>query len=203
MNGNQNLKSYGWLLSKFYTLMVKFSDNKYIINEFRKRIDHSKKILELGSGPGNDYGILMKYYDITGSDYSETFLKILRKKFKNDQFLNINALTVETKEKYDVIYSNKVLHHLTTENLATSLNRQYEVLNEGGVLFHTMWKGTDVKIKEKSIPDIRYERDALEKIIASLSNKFVIKEFIVYKELTKNDSFIIVMEKNSSLEAHV
>jgi cyclopropane fatty-acyl-phospholipid synthase-like methyltransferase len=143
MKDNNDLKSYGWLLSKFYTLMVIFSDNKYIIDEFKKRIDKSKKILELGSGPGNDYGVLVQDYDITGSDYSETFLKILRKKFNNDRFLKINALTMETEKKYDVIYSNKVLQHLTTENLATSFKKQYEVLNEGGILFHAMWKGKE------------------------------------------------------------
>ena len=196
MKDNNDLKSYGWLLSKFYTLMVIFSDNKYIIDEFKKRIDKSKKILELGSGPGNDYGVLVQDYDITGSDYSETFLKILRKKFNNDRFLKINALTMETEKKYDVIYSNKVLQHLTTENLAASFKKQYEVLNEGGILFHAMWKGTSSKEKEKSMPDIRYERDDIKKIMG----KFIIKDFIVYKELKENDSFIVVMEKNSNPE---
>jgi trans-aconitate methyltransferase len=196
MKNNNNLKSYGWLLSKFYTLMVKFSKNEYIIGEFKNRIDRSKKILELGSGPGNDYKVLVKDYDITGSDYSETFLRILRSKFPEDKFLRINALTVETKEKYDVIYSNKVLHHLTPEHLALSLKRQYETLNDGGILFHTMWKGNIVNIKENSMPDVRYERDGIEKILNSITNKFTIRDFIVYKELKIDDSFIVVMEKN-------
>lgn len=200
MKNKDDLKSYGWLLSRFYTLMVRFSDNGYIMNEFKIRIDRSKKILELGSGPGNDYGVLVKDYNITGSDYSETFLKILRKKFKNDRFLKINAITMETEGKYDVIYSNKVLHHITEEQLSISLKRQYEILNEGGILFHTMWKGTTIEskknTKKKSMPDIRYEREGIGKIIG----KFSIKDFIVYKELKKDDSFIVIMEKNSNPE---
>ncbi len=48
----------------------------------------------------------------------------------------------------------------------------------------------------KSMPDIRYEREGIEKIIG----KFSIKDFIVYKELKKDDSFIVIMEKNSNPE---
>lgn len=46
------------------------------------------------------------------------------------------------------------------------------------------------------MPDIHYEREGINKI----KGKFIIKEFIVYKELKKDDSFIVVMEKNSNLE---
>jgi len=200
MKNNRDLKQYGWLLSIFYTLMVKFSDNSYIMNEFKKRIDNSKKILELGSGPGKDYEILAKDYDIIGSDYSDTFLKMLRRKFNQGRFLKINALTMDTDKKFDVIFSNKVLHHLSPGHLAHSLERQYETLNPGGILFHTMWKGNNAesakKTKEKSIPDIRYQQNDIDKIISDIHYKFILLEFIVYKELKKDDSFIMVMKKN-------
>lgn len=200
MNTKDDLKPYGWLLSKVYTLMIKFSDNGYIMEEFRKRVDKSMKILEIGSGPGKDYEVLAMDYNITGSDYSDTFLKILRKKFKNGRFLKINALTMDIEEKFDVIYSNKVLHHLTEDQLETSLKRQYETLNAGGIVFHAMWKGnTDSsteKSRGKSIPDIRYEKENIEKI----KGDFKIMDFIVYGELTDYDSFIMVLKKYSNTE---
>mgnify|MGYP006309124387 CR=1 FL=1 len=35
------------------------------------------------------------------------------------------------------IYSNKVLYHLTRKELRKSLNRQWNLLNENGILFHS------------------------------------------------------------------
>lgn len=187
----KELKQYGWLMTKFYSLMMKFSKNTFVINEFKSRISNEKKVLEIGSGTGKDYQILRETYDITGSDYSDAFLKMLSKKFKHDEFLKVNALTMDVSDKYDVIYSNKVLHHLLPEQLELSFRKQYDILNDGGILFHTMWKGDNKVTKSNRIHDIAYNEDDIEK----LKGKFRIVDFKVYKEQKDEDSFIVILKK--------
>ena len=161
------------------------------MEQFISKIESNKKILEIGSGTGLDYKKLKEKYNITGSDYSDSFLKILRRKFKNDKFLKLNALSMDIDEKFDVIYSNKVLHHLNPEQLKISFENQYNCLNENGLLFHALWQGSDKKRAHNEMPDVRYELKDIE----TLKGKFKIKEFITYSELSKNDSFIVILEK--------
>lgn len=188
---DQKLKQYGWFMAKFYSLIMRFSNNSYVIDEFKSRVSHEKKVLEIGSGIGKDYQILKETYDITGSDYSDSFLNTLKKKFDGDKFLKLNAVTMEVDSKYDVIYSNKVLHHLLPDQLEESFRKQYEILSDGGILFHTMWKG-DKKITDPNkLYDIAYEKDDIERI----KGKFRKVDFIVYKELKEADSFITILEK--------
>ncbi len=192
METNKSMKQYGWLMSKFYSIMVNlFFKDSYVMEQFESRIDYSKTVLELGSGPGIDYEYLRKHYDVTGSDYSDAFLKTLRKKNKQGKFIKLNALDMDQDEKYDVIVSNKVLQHLTAEQLVISLHNQYESLNDGGVIFHAMWRGYGNTRTNKSMPFVKYQPEDIEK----MTNKFKVKEVIKYKEMQDNDSFIIIMEK--------
>ena len=191
MGKDKELKQYSWLTTKIYSFMLLFYKNTFVVDYFMKKIDKSKEILEIGSGTGKDFKTLSKEYKITGSDYSEAFLKSLKKKYRKHQFLKINALTMETGKKYDVIYSNKVLQHLTPDQLEKSLLAQYEILKKGGVLFHALWKGNLEDGKFDGIPDVLYEREDIEKI----KGHFVIEEYIEYTEMKDNDSFIIILRK--------
>lgn len=191
MKNKKKLKEYNWFHANFYALMVRFFFKPFVVEQFIEKIDSEKKVLEIGSGTGNDFKILKKTYDVTGSDYSDSFLKILRRKFKNETFLKLNALTMDVNEKFDVIYSNKVLHHFTPEQLRISLKNQYNCLNEDGQVFHALWHGTNKRGAYKDMPDVRYELTDIE----ALKGDFRIKEFITYKEMTENDSFIVILEK--------
>jgi cyclopropane fatty-acyl-phospholipid synthase-like methyltransferase len=191
MDNDVELKQYSWFVSKCYLIIMKFFKNSYVVDNFKSRIDTSKKVLEIGSGAGNDFSLLKVGYDIVGSDYSDTFLKELRKKFKSDKFLKLNALTMELEEKYDVIFSNKVLQHLSKKQLIESFKKQYESLNDGGLLFHAMWRGNSDEGENKSIPFVRYQQSDIDK----MKGKFKIKEFVVYKEMKEDDSFIVILEK--------
>ncbi|MFT7288716.1 MAG: cyclopropane fatty-acyl-phospholipid synthase-like methyltransferase [Halieaceae bacterium] len=52
-------------------------------------------LLELGSGAGLNIEYLKISYTVTGSDLSDEFLKICRKKHPEIPFLKINALKLE------------------------------------------------------------------------------------------------------------
>lgn len=97
--------------------------------------------MELGTGPGTDWNILKKDYQVTGSDYSIEFLSHLETAHPNHHFLQLDASTIDTPKKFDGIYSNKVLHHLNDNELQQSIQRQWEVLNPEGIICHSFWQG--------------------------------------------------------------
>lgn len=191
MKDKFKLKEYSRFKAFIYSLLLIFSKNTFVVDTFKKRVDSSKKILELGSGTGREFQELSKYYNITGSDYSDAFLKKLRKKFKQYSFPKINAITMEIDEHFDVIYSNKVLQHLLPEQLEESLKLQYNTLISGGLLIHAMWKGDPEPPKPGKCPYILYQKGDIEKI----KGMFAIEDYTEYSELSENDSFIIVLRK--------
>ncbi len=191
MKNSRELEEYGWFTTKVYSILLLFYRNTLVIDHFKQRVDTSKKILEIGSGTGRDYEALARQYDITGSDYSDAFVKTLRRKFKGHEFMKINALTMGSVKHFDVIFSNKVLHHLTPDQLEKSFIAQYGILNEGGLLFHTFWKGNPENKKQKRMSDVLYRREDIEK----LKGQFAIEEYIEYKESKDDDSFIIILRK--------
>lgn len=191
MKGKIKLKEYSSFTVFIYSLLLIFSKNTFVIDTFKKRVDSSKKILELGSGTGREFYELSKYYNITGSDYSDAFLKKLKKRFKQYNFPKINALTMEIDERFDIIYSNKVLQHLLPDQLKESLKQQYNTLNSEGLLIHAMWKGDPVIPRPGKLPDVIYEKSDIEKI----KGKFIIEDYTEYSEIKENDSFIIVLKK--------
>ena len=91
--------------------------------------------------------MLSKAYKTTGSDASQVFLDRYKQKNKDADLLKLDAVTIPTERKFDCIFSNKVLQHLTKEELKKSLQRQKEVLNPNGIAFHAVWRGD--KIEEK------------------------------------------------------
>jgi trans-aconitate methyltransferase len=114
---------------------------KVLIDQFRKFLPAKSKILELGSGPGNDWKILSRDFDVTGSDFSLEFLSHLKSQNPDGSFLMLDAVTLETDQQFDGIYSNKVLHHLKDEDLKKSIKRQAVILKTGGIICHSFWKG--------------------------------------------------------------
>ncbi|MGB0851246.1 MAG: class I SAM-dependent methyltransferase, partial [Bacteroidia bacterium] len=98
-----------------YIQAAKGFDGKNNIEKLKNVLATNSKLLELGSGPGSDFKILNKQYQVTGSDYSIEFVQHLNSTYPNDPFLQLNAATIDTDQKFDGIYSNKVLHHLTDD----------------------------------------------------------------------------------------
>jgi predicted SAM-dependent methyltransferase len=55
--------------------------------------------------------------------------------------LHLDAKTLDTERTFDCIFSNKVLFHLPRQELRESFARQHEVLNNKGLLLHSLWHG--------------------------------------------------------------
>jgi cyclopropane fatty-acyl-phospholipid synthase-like methyltransferase len=167
-------------------------DGSKLIKILKKHLPKKSTLLELGIGPGRDFDILKKTYMVTGSDSSQVFLDRYKKNNKNADLLQLDAVTIRIDRKFDCIYSNKVLHHLTKAELKKSFARQKEALNQNGIVFHCFWKGDKVE-KKRGLLFMYYEMDVLKKIIG---NNFDIIEIKAFTEMEKDDSVYVVLKKN-------
>jgi 2-polyprenyl-3-methyl-5-hydroxy-6-metoxy-1,4-benzoquinol methylase len=108
--------------------------------------------------------------------------------------LKLDAVTLQTAKRFDGIYTNKVLQHLTKRELRKSIKRQKEILNPGGIAFHSFWKGDKTEHK-RGLRFMYYEIAQLKKIIG---NDFKILEIKTFTEMEKNDSIYVVMKKSEN-----
>ena len=127
-----------------YIKMAEGYDGAELIKILQKYFPENSTVLEIGIGPGKDMYILKKSYAVTGSDNSQVFLDKYKETHQDTDLLD--AVTMETDRKFDCIYSNKVLHHLTKENLKKSFQRQKEMLNPNG--FYFIHSGKEIKSKK-------------------------------------------------------
>jgi trans-aconitate methyltransferase len=171
-----------------YIKMAEGYDGAELIKILQKYLPENSTVLELGIGPGKDMDILKKSYTVTGSDNSQIFLDKYKEKYQDADLLPLDAVTLQTDRKFDCIYSNKVLHHLTKEDLAKSLQRQKDVLNSNGIVFHSFWKGNKVENMD-GLLFTYYEIEDLKKMIKS---DFEILALETYTEMDKDDSIYVV-----------
>lgn len=112
--------------------------NSWLVNMIDENLlDHSK-ILELGSGNGADLKKLSNNYQVTGSDISVKNIQKIKKQYPELEMRLVDVREMNIEGKFDCIYSNKVLSHLTKEELMKSLNLQAELLNDEGIILMTL-----------------------------------------------------------------
>jgi len=162
-----------------------------LIKILKKHLPKNSTLLEIGIGPGRDFNILKKFYTATGSDNSKVFLENYKKQNKKADLLKLDAVTLRTPKRFDGIFTNKVLHHLTKRDLKKSIKRQREILNPGGIAFHSFWKGNKIE-HMVGLRFVYYEIAQLKKIIG---NNFDVLEIKVFTEMKKNDSIYVVLKK--------
>ena len=173
-----------------YIKMTEGYDGSELINIFTNFLPDGSSVLELGMGPGKDMDMLQKYYTVTGSDNSKIFLEKYKQKNHNADLLLLDAVTVKTERKFDAIFSNKVLHHLTTDDLKTSLKNQKDIVNPNGILFHSFWKGNKTE-NIKGLLFVYYEMETLKKLFEP---DFEILELKTYTEDQQDDSIYAVLK---------
>jgi ubiquinone/menaquinone biosynthesis C-methylase UbiE len=174
-----------------YIKMAEGFDGSELIEKLHNYLPSKSVLLEIGSGPGTDFQLLKKNYSVTGSDYSTEFLKRLMRNYKNDEFLNLDAITLETDRKFDGIYSNKVLQHLTNEELRKSVLRQVEILNSNGIICHSFWKGEGDEVFNGLF--VNYQTN--DSLSVLFENYFEILLLEEYNEFEDGDSLLIIGKK--------
>lgn len=171
-----------------YIEMAKGFDGRELIEVLRKHLPDGASLLELGMGPGVDLDILKKYFHATGSDFSQFFLDRYREDNPESDLLRLDAVTIETDRVFDGMFSNKVLHHLSGEDLAESVRRQKEVLSENGIAMHSFWRGEGVE-DHHGLKFVYQTEDSLRECFDSV---FTIIDVVTYTEMDDNDSLYVL-----------
>jgi SAM-dependent methyltransferase len=179
-----------------YIKLAKDLSGGELIKKLKTFLGPNSSLLEIGSGPGTDWNILSKDFKIVGSDNSDAFLDHLRSENPRGRFIKLDALTLETNETFDGIYSNKVLHHLRDNELIDSIQRQYEILNNEGIICHSFWKGKGSEIFKGLF--VNYHSDSTLK--SFLKDYFEILLIENYTEFEESDSLLLIGKKKGKAD---
>lgn len=174
-----------------YIELAKGVDGKLLIEKLNRHLQNNSTLLELGSGPGTDWKILNEYYEVVGSDNSKEFLRRLIVNNPDGEFLELDVITLLTEQKFDGVYSNKVLHHLNDNELNDSIIRQFEILNSNGIICHSFWEGEGSEIFEGLYVQY-YNEEALRKHFEKHFNLLVLEKYCEFEE---GDSILLIAKK--------
>jgi len=174
-----------------YINLAKDVNGSHLIRKLNDFLPPNSSLLEIGSGPGTDFQILKKDYKVVGSDNSTEFLNRLIDKNKQDDFLTLDAITLKIDRKFAGIYSNKVLQHLTNEELRKSIIRQVDILNPNGIVCHSFWKGGGDEIFKGLL--VNYQTyESLRNLFENYFEFLLLEE---YNEFEDGDSIILIGRK--------
>lgn len=174
-----------------YIRLAKDENGGELIEKLKNFLPSQSRLLEIGTGPGTDWKILMEDYEVVGSDNSQEFLDHLRTNNPTGQFLELDASTLKTEEKFDGIYSNKVMHHLSDAELIDSIKRQYEMLNPDGIICHSFWKGEGSEVFKGLFVNYHTENTLRKFFEAS----FEVLLMEPYEEFEAADSILLIGRK--------
>lgn len=166
-------------------------DGSELIEKLKAFLPPQSTLLEIGTGPGTDWKILKENYFVAGSDNSEVFLKHLLATNPSGRFLELDAVSLLTDERFDGIYSNKVLHHLNDSELEVSIQRQHECLNPNGIICHSFWRGKGSEVFKGLFVNYHLEND----LRAFFEKSFEILLVENYAEFEKGDSLLMIAKK--------
>ena len=174
-----------------YIDMSKDFDGREIIKKLNNLLAEGSFVLELGMGPGKDLDILQRNYTATGSDLSQIFLDLYKQKNTGADLLLLDAVRLDTDRIFDALYSNKVLQHLSDNELEHSVRRQVEILADKVIICHTFWEGEG----EEFVEDMRFNYQREADLRRFFTPAFDILEISIYKEMRDNDSILIIAQK--------
>ena len=176
-----------------YVEMAKGFDGARLIDVLHGYLPPGSSVLELGMGPGVDLDILARTYAVTGSDYSEVFLDRYRRNHPEADLLVLDAAAPDTGRRFDCIYSNKVLHHLTREEAHASLAAQVDLLNPGGLAMHSFWRGDKEDEMMQGLRFVYYTEQALAVMLSDTGFETI--ELRRYSEMEPDDSLYVLLRK--------
>jgi cyclopropane fatty-acyl-phospholipid synthase-like methyltransferase len=174
-----------------YIQLAKDVNGLNLIKKFKQYLRPQSTLLEIGTGPGTDWKILNEDFNVIGSDYSEVFLSHLELQYPSGTFIQLDASTLNLDSFFDGVYSNKVLHHLKDHELGRSIKRQYEILNEKGVICHSFWKGEGSEVFKGLFVNYHTETE-LRKLF---ENYFDILHIEQYAEFEQGDSILLIGQR--------
>jgi SAM-dependent methyltransferase len=166
-------------------------DGRFLIEILKEFLEPNSTVLEIGMGGGNDLDILNETFQTTGSDNSQIFLEIYKQENSHADLILLDAVPLETDRKFDCIYSNKVLHHLSKPNLRKSIKKQSQLLKQNGIIFHTFWNGN----KKDEFQDLHFIQYKIDELKILFEFNFELLKIGFYEEMLKDDSIYVILRK--------
>jgi len=174
-----------------YIRMAEGYDGKPLIEALARYLPPGSWVLELGMGPGKDLLMLNEHYQTVGSDASAIFVERFRKLHPKLQVRQLDAITIDAEERYDAIYSNKALPHLSRDELRASFKRQAQVLESNGLALHSFWYGDEIA-EHQGLRFVYYREDTLRGLYEP---DFDVLESRRYTEMEMDDSLYVVLRR--------
>jgi len=174
-----------------YAKFTPAHDGALLIDTLVEHLPEGSSVLEIGIGPGKDFKELKKHFKVTGSDFSKLFLKKYREHDSEADLLHLDARTLDTDRKFDAIFSNKALIHLTSDELRQSFARQHALLNDNGLIMHSFWNGEGEWEAGDLVLRYRNENDLGE----MLAGSFEILALKPHAKMADNDSIYVLARK--------
>ena len=175
-----------------YLEMAEGYDGRDLVAAFEAHLPAGSSVLELGMGPGKDLDLLRSAFAVTGSDASTAFLDLYKKTHPDADLLQLDAVTLETERRFDGLYSNKVLHHLTRPKMVASLARQRDLLTDRGLVMHSFWHGEEDGEEHEGLLFTHYTEAQLEEVFGG---GYEILEMKRYEEMNADDSVYVVARR--------
>jgi len=169
-------------------------DGQLLISVLNNHLPDGSSVLELGMGEGKDLKLLERQYQVTGSDASATFINRYLQQNPTADILHLDANTLQTDRQFNALYSNKVLHHLSPEQLVASFQHQALRLFAKGLTLHSFWLGDGAD--EFAGETLYYYQP--DTIIKLLSPNFEVLEWKTYDESEPDDSFYVLSQKREN-----
>jgi SAM-dependent methyltransferase len=174
-----------------YIKLAEGYDGRELIEILRSHVPSGSSVLELGMGPGVDLALLQPHFEATGSDSSAIFVDRYRALEPSADVLVLDAVDLETERRFDAIYSNKVLQHLSKQDAGRSLAAQHRILNPGGTALHALWFGD--KLEEHH--GLLFQQYTAESFSEFLGEQFEVLEAKLYAEMEPDDSLSVVIRR--------
>lgn len=161
------------------------------VDRLKEWFKPGSRLLELGMGPGKDLELMSRTFDVTGSDRSQIFIDLYKEKFPSSKLCLLDAVGLETDQVFDGIYTNKVLMHLSEEDLRRSLKRQSQILVDKGMVCHSFWYGNG----EEDFSGLHFTYYNEERLKEIFGHAFQVIEISLYTEEERDDSLFVVARK--------
>ena len=176
-----------------YIEMLKDYDGTEIISKLKKYSNKGSRVLELGMGAGLDLELIAKEYDVLGSDNSPVFIDDFKDKRTDIKVVLLDAVNLDIDKKFDCMFSNKVLQHLTREDFIKSLKNQKSHLEKDGIIFMTLWHGEHQEelMLDGQLRFTYYEEKDIKEIAG---DDFEVLTLERYTESEDMDSILVVLK---------
>ncbi|MBT8441564.1 MAG: class I SAM-dependent methyltransferase [Gammaproteobacteria bacterium] len=169
------------------------NDGSMLVDKLVEALPQGSRVLEIGIGPGKDFDLLARHFDVVGSDYSQEFLRLYRLRNDHAHLLHLDARTLQTDLTFDAIFSNKALIHMSRKELRGSFVRQRDVLNTEGLILHSFWYGRE----EQEFEGLRLIQHTEQELESMLEDYFEILDIGRHAKMSEDDSVYVLARKKN------